>query len=312
MKYSQLYTELQDMMDITPSVPGGLYSTGPGIQVTERTFTTQPADQSAPYPAPAAARAIAMALERPGHTIAGVSALAAFGLPYLVDSCCTTLYGPVSKVKPPTTFSPRVQRTPSVKPWYVFFQGTPLAISRPADALVNALILVRNGTHSWQTEYIKNLSSVDVQAIQLIDASRRFLGIAPEDILCASRGKLSRKWITHMLELSSNKAESPKETEMRLLCREVCREFNVELTEQLPIWTERRLLTTFDLAIPDLKIALMYDGSPHLNPAQRDVDARVNIEATLLGWTVLRVTAGTLSQTIDYLRLIITSSSQAA
>ena len=64
----------------------------------------------------------------------------------------------------------------------------------------------------------------------------------------------------------------------------------------MPLFDGERLVTTFDLALADLKIALMYDGEHHLSRGQRDKDFRIGLECQLQGWTVVRVSAGTLEQ----------------
>lgn len=53
------------------------------------------------YYAPAAARAVVHAVERPGSVVAGFSALALYGLPFLVEGADTTLLARVAKRRRP-------------------------------------------------------------------------------------------------------------------------------------------------------------------------------------------------------------------
>lgn len=77
------------------------------------------------------------------------------------------------------------------------------------------------------------------------------------------------------------------------LCSKL-RSAGLVFTEQVPLFDGDRLITTFDLALADLKIALMYDGEHHLSRSQRDKDFGISLECQLQGWTVIRVSAGTL------------------
>ena len=299
----QLYRELHDAMDVTRSVPGGLFRGGPGIKVTENIYTSLPTNSviRPVHPAPAAARAIAMVMEHPGHTIAGMSALAVFGLPYFADHCHTTLFGPVKRNKPPTQFSPLVQRPTSVEHWYVYFECVPLKISPPAIAVISALNMIRASVHRWPASRIDGIAYKEMQSIQLIDAARRFLGVTPDDIVSSGKDRVNKRWLQRIVELTTNKADSPKETEMRLLAHALCKNLGVMVVEQHPLWAAGSLVTVFDLAIPELKIAMMYDGEHHLKREQRDWDSQVNVEAALQGWTVIRVTAGTLPRLPEFL-----------
>lgn len=302
-KNLKTYRELHDSMDMTPSVPGGVFQGGPGIQVTETLYTSLATDKVVRprSPVPAAARAIAMAMERPDHTIAGMSALAVFGLPYFADHCHTTLFGLVKRNKPPTQFSPLIQRPTTLEHWHVYFEGVPLKISPPAIAVISALNMIRSGIHRWAAPRIDGFTYQEMQSIQLIDASRRFLDVNPEDIFAAGKGRVNKRWLQRIVDRTTSQADSPKETEMRLLAQALCKDLGLIVHEQYPLWAGRSLVTVFDLAVPELKIAIMYDGEHHLKREQRDWDSQVNVEAALQGWTVIRVTAGTLPRLPEFL-----------
>lgn len=306
-------------MDVSCAIPGGLTSDGTGLRVTP-TYCIDPrlgrprelvVKQAREHPnriayhAPAIARAVAMALERPKHVICGLSALAVYGLRFFADQCDTTLEGPVRRKVAASASTPHVSHRTEVEPWTVHFYGIPLAVSPPADALVTAIRQIRSGLHSWAVIDVPGLTPVEIRCIQVLDMTRRHLGLRLEDLFLAAHGKLNRRWLARLCGLSSKFADSPKETEMRLLCTHACD--TLELVEQFALIDGSRTITRFDLALPDLKIALMYDGEHHLDRQQRDTDSRINIECAVRGWLVIRVTAKTLPLLPRYLEEAVAS-----
>lgn len=253
------------------------------------------------YRAPALTRAVAMVLERPNHSISSLSALAVYGLPFFVDACDTTLNGPVPRIVTATALAPHVARGNGGPTWTVFIGELGMRVSPPGLAVIEGMRHIRSGVHSWPVQSVEGLTPVDIRCIQLLDMARRHLGLRFEELFDAARGKVNKRWLAFICGHSSPLADSPKETEMRLICAQVCREFQLELEDQFPLFDDSRPLTQFDLAIPALKIAIMYDGEHHLQREQRDKDSRINIECTLQGWLVIRVTAGTLNKLGEYL-----------
>lgn len=80
-------------------------------------------------------------------------------------------------------------------------------------------------------------------------------------------------------------ADSPPETHLRLAL------LNAGLPEpslQYPVEVDGRIITVIDIAFPEAKIALHYDGAPHLTPESmaRDI-ARDNLLVSL-GWINIR------------------------
>lgn len=257
------------------------------------------------YRAPADARAVAMALERPHHSICGLSALAVYGLRFFADCCDTTLHGPVKRTVEATQFTPRITRVSCTRTWTVFFQDRPFTVSEPALAVAETITDIRSHVHAWVVPEIEGLSPEEVRTIQLVDAVRRFLGIGCDEIIEASKSRVNERWLRRILAHSSAHSDSPKETEMRLMCANLCSDLGVELSEQVPLVADGKIVTVFDLAIEDLKIAIMYDGEHHLQRKQRDKDSRINVESTLQGWVVVRFTAGTLARSAEYLRRLV-------
>ncbi|MFK3835318.1 endonuclease domain-containing protein [Microbacterium sp. NPDC087868] len=82
--------------------------------------------------------------------------------------------------------------------------------------------------------------------------------------------------------------ESPKETETRLL---IARAGLPEPSVQFEVLEDGRLIARIDLAYPDLKIAIEYEGDGHRTDRhqwRRDIQRQRDLEDR--GWTVIRLT----------------------
>lgn len=233
------------------------------------------------YRAPAGARALAHAVERPGSVISAHGALALHGLPYLVEGHDTVLIAPTASTKTGELHSPTIVRR-GVDPSDILrfrINGFPFHITTPAAATIFI---------------IKPLD--DAIALQFIDCVRRFLGVAPQDLLTAGSARINRQRLTRLIALSSDRADSPKETERRLLTTAVAERRGVTVTEQHPIESAGRLVTVLDLALLEPRVGLMYDGKHHWDYQQRQKDSLINLEAAAQGWTKLRFSAATLPE----------------
>ena len=142
-------------------------------------------------------------------------------------------------------------------------------------------------------------------SIQLIDCARRFLGVVLVDLREAAQGQLNARWLKKLLPLTSAKADSPMETELRLLVSVIVAKYGLELQEQVVLYDGNRIVTTFDLAISDLKIAVMYDGRHHMDFQQRKKDSLINITSSLHGWTVIRCYSETREKCLEVLEQLI-------
>lgn len=254
------------------------------------------------YPAPACFRAAAHAMSNPGCTLTGFGALALYGLPVLVEGRDITLISPsVARKRLATSTTPTLTRE-ELRPgetWHVLCRGRPIRVAAPEVAVAHALREIRRGRVAWPVERTVH-DEVFVRAVQLIDACRFFLNIPPADVETAAFSRIDDEWLRRVLKASSTKAESPKETEMRLIASAMARELGLRLEEQIPVFDGDRLVTTFDAGLPEEKIGYMFDGTHHWEKAQRVKDARINAEATALGWVPLRFADQCLNQLPEY------------
>ena len=264
------------------------------------------------YYAPAAARAVVHAVERPGSVVAGFSALALYGLPYLVEGADTLLFSPTA---PRSTqggeLTPTVRRPSRAvsSTWTLTHRGVPFKAAAPADAVVQALQQVRRGEHGWGTVKVAGWAARDVMALQLIDCARRFLDVPAPDVLGAARGKVDAKWLRPLLASSSALADSPKETEMRLLVTALAHRYGYTVREQMPLIVDGEIVTVFDLAIPELNIAIMYDGEHHWEWKQRNKDSSINLKIASAGWTPARCSSTTMFECLAFIEEVMQKSS---
>ena len=67
----------------------------------------------------------------------------------------------------------------------------------------------------------------------------------------------------------------------------------------MPLRVGGQLVTVFDLAIPELKIAVMYDGAHHSDYQQRNKDSSITLKMIAQGWTSARCSAATMFECLD-------------
>lgn len=261
------------------------------------------------YRAPAEFRAAAFALTHPNYVVSGFAALALYGLPFFVDACDTVLVSEtLTRAQPAGPHQPQLMRAtiPSENLWHLRCRGKTINVAAPPLAVAQALKVVRRQLNGWDVAETTGYEPAFIRAVQLIDASRRHLGIDPISILAASRNHLDLKWVTEVLVHSSALADSPKETEMRLIALKIADEFGLVLDQQVPLTRGQEWVTRFDLALIDpatgRKFGLMYDGAHHGDRGQQLKDAKANLEATVQDWVPLRFDAGTLSTMYPTLR----------
>lgn len=254
--------------------------------------------------APGLHRAVGHALSNPGLIVTGFAALALYGLPYLTDNADTVLKGPTVRGKQEASiFAPALVRDTCPQPiWRVNYLGHQIRVVPPPVAVAQALRLLRSGEVAWRVEPVPGLEPEYIRAVQLIDCARHFIDLDAYELLAACKSRVNLTWLVSVLEVSSAKAESPKETEMRLLARTVADRFGLTLEEQVVVRADDgTIITRLDLALPQLKIGLMYDGGQHWTPERRSKDTLINLEAIGVGWQMLRFSSGTLRLLIEVL-----------
>jgi hypothetical protein len=129
-------------------------------------------------------------------------------------------------------------------------------------------------------------------AVAAVDAmlTRRWITITKLAEYAAKRpGWSGAPRVRRVLELSLPGAESPMESRVRLLL--VLAGLPIPVPQYKIRDSAGRLLARLDLAYPELRLAIEYDGDHHRERDQfrRDL-ARLN-RLRLLGWTVLQFTA---------------------
>jgi very-short-patch-repair endonuclease len=128
-------------------------------------------------------------------------------------------------------------------------------------------------------------------AVPAIDALARATKLKVADIESAAERHGGRKGIKQAratIALVDPGAESPRETWLRLL---VVRAGYPRPKTQHPIYNEFGVLIgEVDMAWPDVRIALEYEGRDHLDPDQLRKDILRVEEMTRAGWIIIRVT----------------------
>lgn len=108
--------------------------------------------------------------------------------------------------------------------------------------------------------------------------------------------------LPRVLALADARSESPMESRIRLAI--------VRYGLPLPVLQHPVGAYRLDLAYPELKLAIEYDGREHLTPKRARHDLRREAFLTATGWTVLRIPAATVFRPLatallvrDHLRL---------
>lgn len=250
--------------------------------------------------APIKVRARAHYTQTPDAIIGGWAAAAYAGLDYWVDDAHITLHVKSNfRLSHNPLDATRRRLRAETNVWTPDSEMPGMQVVAPEFALVDCLIDLQRSHHSWWVYEVPNFDLWEVRAIQLIDALRRCCKHTLKfDLVCkAARNIFSARQLKKLWRLSSTGAESPPETALRLIAKQVrdC------LDVQIPIYDSGALsddgskrLTTLDSGWRDIQVALLYDGEHHLRRDQRDYDATVFIRLCELSWVPLRITHGLL------------------
>ncbi len=125
-----------------------------------------------------------------------------------------------------------------------------------------------------------------VDAITGVDALRRAFAVDLDEVrsvACRHLGARGSGQLPQVLRRSTDLADSPMESRIRVAIEDA------NLPQ--PVLQHRVGPYLLDLAYPELKIAVEYDGREHLTPARARRDLRRQAYLTAAGWTVLRFPA---------------------
>ncbi|WP_156193363.1 hypothetical protein [Corynebacterium kalinowskii] len=175
--------------------------------------------------------------------------------------------------------------------WHPDLYFRSLAVSEIHHAAVDCLQLLEKERHTWRVPKVPGITDVQVRQVQLLDELRHRKLLDGTQLVDAATGRFSRSKLYELGKLSDPHAQSPRETILRLILRDIP---NIESQVRIDSPTGQ-LLTTADLAVPRLKVAAFYDGEAHLAREQRDYDSKVWALLSQMGWRCLRVTSGMLS-----------------
>jgi very-short-patch-repair endonuclease len=133
------------------------------------------------------------------------------------------------------------------------------------------------------------LSLPDAVAYLDIMIARRFVSAAALTGYARARaGRRGWRKLLRAVSLTDPAAESPQESRLRV--RLVLAGLPKPVSQHV-IENDGRFMGRVDLAWPDLRVAVEYDGAWHSDPGQLDTDrARLNRLVTTDGWIVLHVT----------------------
>ncbi len=123
-------------------------------------------------------------------------------------------------------------------------------------------------------------------AIMAVDALRHACGLTVDEVRAIARrhpGVRGLGQLPEVLRRSTDLADSPMESRIRVAIEDA--------GLPRPVLQHRVGPYLLDLAYPELKIAVEYEGREHLTPARARRDLRRQAYLTAAGWTVLRFPA---------------------
>ena len=249
-------------------------------------------------------RSRAFEVTRPGGVRGYWAAAAHLGLVYWADSSAVVIHrgrnkrgsltddGPVSY----PVFRPLPTGAGTVTPDPAF---PDLQVVDAATCAVQCLTTVLTGKKTWWVPVVPGLASVTVRAVQFLDAFFQCTWLTPQDVAVAARNHIDRRQVADILALTDPGfgAQSPMETALRLIVREELparhlwtSQVHVSLTDgSVQAGGSAVRCAVPDLACPELKVALFYDGGHHDAAAQVDTDFDMVQSLRDVGWEVVRV-----------------------
>lgn len=250
--------------------------------------------------------------DHPGWILSCWTAAAQWGLEYFVDdadTCALTGGSPrLAAGSDDITRRRRTRQLSLIDPVATDERCPELLVTPPVLTTVHCLQSVLAGQHAWKVLPGSGLTDTGVRAVQLLDGLCRIYGIDPQELPAACGNHIDRDFLTTVVGYCDRGADSPPETLLRLLVGRYVTGSGLRFVSQLVVHADGtvsdpvhggderagRIVARLDLACPELKLALQYDGSGHLGKDTRDRDSRINTELANLGWHVLRLTWGHL------------------
>ncbi|WP_420098094.1 hypothetical protein [Corynebacterium sp.] len=260
-------------------------------------------------------RARAHSLCHPRAVVGYWAAAACHGLVYWADEAPVVLLTGTSKqgsmasvgrAGPPADSNrPVLRPLPSglrtVRPDLAF---PDLRVVDAPTAAVQCLTTILSGKQSWSVPYVEGLSPEHVRAVQFIDAFLQCTWVTVRQIVGAARGKVDAITVRRLCALADPGfgAESPRETVLRLVVRNELADgvaWRTQVTVDLGTTSTRP-----DIACPELKIALYYDGAHHAAEETTDTDFRLFQKLRDIGWEAVRVNSAALEERTEMMESI--------
>jgi len=148
-----------------------------------------------------------------------------------------------------------------------------------------------------------------IEAVIAVDALAHRHGFAPSLLLArraAAPGARGCRGLDRVVALADPRSESPRETRLRL---------GLVLAGLPPPSVQHRILDEYgfvlarvDLAYPEAKLAVEYDGSRHFDARRARLDRQRDSELAGYGWQTLRLAAEdiwTMPQTVHRIRRLL-------
>jgi hypothetical protein len=230
------------------------------------------ADPSLPLDHRLRCRAVALLLPD-GVAVGGHSAAAWYGAPF------ARAHDPVTVVRPPHVEwkGPRGVR--------VHRSRNPLDVLRdPDDVPVTTALRT-----AWDTAALEALGT----AVAALDAMVRTGAVRAEELSAmasAGAGTWGIAKVRRAFELVDPRAESPPESRVRVALVLA----GLSPVPQFDVWDGGEWLGRVDLAFPEARIAIEYEGAYHFEDGQIVRDDARYARLREAGWTVIRVSAADL------------------
>jgi very-short-patch-repair endonuclease len=142
---------------------------------------------------------------------------------------------------------------------------------------------------AWDTATLEPIGT----AVAALDAMVRAGDVTVAELQRAVREGAGRWGVTRVrraVDLVDSRAESPPESRLRVALRLA----GLEPVPQYEVWSDGAFVGRLDLAFPEVRLAVEYEGAYHFEEGQIARDDVRYERLRAAGWTVVRVTAADL------------------